>query len=369
MKKNNKNINVWSYLEEYEDYKDDLFDIISDVFSSGQLILGEKVQEFEENFSKWVGVKHGIGVGNGTDAIKLALLSMNIGKGDEVITVSNTAVPTVSAIIETGAKPVFCDVNLDDFNIDTELVENLITKKTRAIICVHLYGHSANISKILKICKEHNLDLVEDCAQSHGSKYKNKLTGSFGKVSAFSFYPTKTLGGFGDGGMCLTNNSSINKKIKMLRFYGMKDKYYSEIENGVNTRLDEVHAAILNYKLKRLNSDINKRRRIANIYNSELSDTDLILPIEKKDYFHSYYIYVVRHPNRNKILTKLKENNINLNISYPYPIHSMPPFKKFKKTNMKNTNLLSKEIFSLPMYPALSIEKVEKTIHTIKKFI
>ncbi len=368
MKKTNQ-INVWSYLEEYEEYKDDIFKVISDVLYSGQLILGEKVAEFENNFSNWVGSKYGIGVGNGTDAIKLALLSLDIGHGDEVITVSNTAVPTVSAIIETGATPVFCDVNTDDFNIDIELIGSLITKKTKAIVCVHLYGHAANITKLVKICKENKINLIEDCAQSHGSKYKNKLTGSFGKVSAFSFYPTKTLGGFGDGGMCVTNNKSIDKKIRMLRFYGMKDKYYSEIENGVNTRLDEVHAAILDYKLKRLDNDIKKRRKIASIYNSQLKDTNLILPIEKKDYFHSYYVYVVRHKNRDKIIKILKDNNINLNISYPYPIHTMPPFRKFKKSSMKNTNKLSKEIFSLPMYPALSIEKVEKTIQIIKKFI
>ena len=368
MKKTNQ-INVWSYLEEYEEYKDDIFNVISDVFSSGQLILGEKVTEFENNFSDWVGSKYGVGVGNGTDAIKLALLSLDIGHGDEVITVSNTAVPTVSAIIETGASPVFCDVNTDDFNIDAELIDGLITRKTKAIVCVHLYGHSANISKLIKICKENNINLIEDCAQSHGSKYKNKLTGSFGKVSAFSFYPTKTLGGFGDGGMCVTNSKNIDRKIRMLRFYGMKDMYYSEIKNGVNSRLDEVHAAILDYKLKRLDDDIKKRRKIASIYNSQLKDTNLILPIEKKDYFHSYYVYVVRHSNRDKIIKSLKDNNINLNISYPYPIHSMPPFRKFKKSTMKNTNKLSKEIFSLPMYPALSTEKVEKTIQIIKKLI
>ena len=369
MAKNVDSINVWSYLEEYNEYEDEISKIVSNVFKSGRLILGQKVLEFENDFATWVGAKYGTGVGNGTDAIKLALLSKDIGTGDEVITVSNTAVPTVSAILETGAKPVFCDVNEDDFNISVNLIESLITKKTKAIVCVHLYGHAANIKEIKKICNNHKLFLIEDCAQSHGAKYKNKTTGNFGDVSAFSFYPTKILGGFGDGGMCLTNNIKTDNKLKMLRFYGMKDRYYSEINDGVNSRLDEVQAAILNFKLKRLDNDIKKRRKIAKIYNDELSDTNLILPVEKKDYFHSFYVYVVRHENRDFILKKLRENGVNLNISYPYPIHSMPPFKKFKKTKMDITNRLSKEIFSLPMYPALSIEKIERVIEILKKFV
>tara|TARA_A100001011_G_C14306303_1_gene843333 strand:+ start:1698 stop:2807 length:1110 start_codon:yes stop_codon:yes gene_type:complete len=369
MSNKNENINVWSYLEEYEDYEEELEKIVSEVFKSGKLILGSKVSEFENNFSRWVGTKYGTGVGNGTDAIKLALLAKGIGSGDEVITVSNTAVPTVAAIMETGAKPVFCDVNEDDYNISAENIEELISIKTKAIICVHLYGHSAEILKIKKICRENGLILIEDCAQSHGARYKNKMTGSFGDVSAFSFYPTKTLGGFGDGGMCLTKNKRTDKKLKMLRFYGMKDKYYSEIKHGVNSRLDELHAAILNFKLKRLDDDIRKRREIAKIYNRELERTDLILPVQKKDYFHSYYVYVVRHPKRDLIMKNLKQKNINLNISYPYPIHTMPPFKEFKKGSMKNTNKLSKQIFSLPMYPALSTQNVERVVDTLLKNI
>lgn len=364
----NKKINVWSYLEDHQKQKQDISVLVNKVFASGQLILGNNVKDFENRFSNWVGVKYGVGVGNGTDAIKLALLALNIKKGDEVITVSNTAVPTVSAIVETGARPVFCDVE-DDYNISVEQIESLITSKTRAVLVVHLYGHPAEINKIKAICKRNNLYLIEDCAQSHGSKYKNKLTGSFGDISAFSFYPTKILGGYGDGGMCLTNKASYEKKLKMLRFYGMKDLYFSEIENGVNSRLDEVQAAILNYKLNTLNADIKKRRKIASLYKHELINTGLILPEEKSGYYHSYYLYVVRHKNRNNIIKKLKENDIYCNISYPYPIHTMPPFKKYKKSNMKNTNKISKEIFSLPMFPALSEKNQYKVIKQIKKLI
>lgn len=361
-------INVWSYLEDHQIQKKEISKLVDEVFLSGRLILGNNVKSFEDNFSNWVGVQYGIGVGNGTDAIKLALLALNIGKNDEVITVSNTAVPTVSAIVEAGADPVFCDVE-EDYNISVKKIESLISKKTKAILLVHLYGHPAEVSKVKAICKKYGLFLIEDCAQAHGSKYKNKITGSFGDISAFSFYPTKILGGYGDGGMCLTSKLTLNKKLRMLRFYGMKDLYFSEIENGVNSRLDEVHAAILDYKLKYLDLDIEKRRKIAALYNHELEDYDILLPEEKENYFHSYYLYVVRHKNRTKIMKRLKEVDINCNISYPYPIHSMPPFKKFKKSTMKTTNKLSKEIFSLPMYSGLSEKNQLKVIKELKKLL
>ena len=366
MKNKSENINVWSYLEEYEDYDNEILEIVSKVFKSGKLILGNNVKEFEENFSKWLGSKYGTGVGNGTDAIKLALLALEIGKDDEVITVSNTAVPTISAIVETGAKPVFCDVTEKDYNISAEAIEELITKKTKAIVCVHLYGHPAEIKKINSICKKYNLKLIEDCAQSHGSKYKDRFTGSFGDISAFSFYPTKILGGYGDGGMCLTNSKIFYEKLKKLRFYGMEQTYFSKID-GVNSRLDEVQAALLDYKLKKLNSYINKRRKIAKNYNEGLNSNDLILPEEKKNYFHSYYLYVVRHKNRDKIIDKLTKENIFVNISYPWPIHTMPPYKEFKRTEMKVTNKFSKEIFSLPMYPELDLRKQERVIEVLNK--
>jgi len=362
-----ENINVWSYLEEYKNYESEVSLIVEKVFKSGRLILGENVRSFENNFSNWIGSKYGTGVGNGTDAIKLSLLSLDIGAGDEVITVSNTAVPTVSAIIETGAKPVFCDVEENTYNINTDLIEDLITSRTKAILIVHLYGHPANLKELMKISKKFNLFLVEDCAQAHGSKYNNKKTGSFGDISAFSFYPTKILGGFGDGGMCVTNKKTFDDKLKMLRFYGMKQQYYSVIPKGVNTRLDEVQAAILDFKLKRLNKDIVRRRQIARMYKKELKDTELVLPVELDNYYHSYYLYVVRHKNRDSIIKALEKLNIFLNISYPYPIHTMPPFSKYKKSKLDITNRLSKEIFSLPMYPGISDNKIEIVTKVLKK--
>lgn len=364
--KNKKNINVWDYLEEHNDLENDVSKIVRKVFKSGRLILGKSVQDFEKNFSNWNEVKFGVGVGNGTDAIKLALMATGIKSGDEVITTSNTAVPTVSAIVETGASPVFCDVYESTYNINIELIEDLITERTKAIVGVHLYGHPIKLAELQKICKKYNLIFIEDCAQSHGAKYLEKKVGSFGHISAFSFYPTKILGGYGDGGMCLTNKKQYYEKLKKLRFYGMEKTYYSQID-GVNSRLDEVHAALLDFKLKKLNLYIKKRRAIAKRYNGELKNTNLILPQEKKNYFHSYYLYVVRHENRDKIIEKLAKENIFVNISYPWPIHTMPPFKKYKKTDMKITSKLSKEIFSLPLYPELDPKKQSKVIKVLNK--
>jgi len=364
----NDPINVWSYLEQYSEEENEIIEIVKEVFRSGKLILGENVSMFEKEFSSFVETKYGVGVGNGTDAIELALKAAGINDGDEVITVSNTAVPTVSAIVETGGEPVFCDIDEETYNISIKSVQEMISKKTKAIVCVHLYGHPAEVTELKKICNKKNIILIEDCAQSHGAKIENKTCGSFGDISAFSFYPTKILGTFGDGGMCVTSDSMFYKKLKMLRFYGMEDQYFSLID-GVNSRLDEVHAAILRYKLKNINNEINRRREIAKIYNEGLVDTDLVLPIEKKNSFHAYYLYVVRHPKRDKILEDLKKLNINLNISYPWPIHTMPPFEKYKKGSMSKTELASKEIFSLPMYPGLTDNKVHQVIESLKKIL
>ena len=360
---------VWNYLEEYKQNKNDILKIVDKVFQSGQLILSKEVENFENNFAKYTNTKFAIGVNSGTDALQIALMAIGIKKNDEVITVSNTAVPTVCAIVSCGAIPIYVDINKDDYLIDCSLIEKKISKKTKAIIPVNLYGQSANYSAINKIAKKYRLKVVEDCAQSTGALYKGKSCGSFGDLGAFSFYPTKNLGGYGDGGMIVTNNKELYLKCKKLRKYGMEKLYYSDF-HGVNSRLDEIHAAILNFKLKKLNSNIKKRRRIANIYNENLNKTDLTLPIENKDNFHSYYVYVVRHKKRDEIMNYLKKHNIYCNISYPFPIHSMKGYKNLnkKKIILKNTDKLSKQIFSLPMYPELSNKHLESVINILKKY-
>ena len=292
---------VWSYLEDYKKNRKKILSIADKVFKSGNLILSKEVLDFERNFSKFSKTSYGIGVNSGTDSLLIALLSIGIKKNDEIITVSNTAVPTVSAIVSCQARPVFVDINEDDYLINPNLIENQITKKTKAIIPVNLYGQSANYDLINKVAKKYNLKVIEDCAQSAGALYKKKPSGSFGDLSAFSFYPTKNLGGYGDGGMILTNNKKLYEKCKKLRKYGMSKFYYSDF-HGINSRLDEIQAAILNFQLSKLKSNILKRRKIAKLYNKNLKTKNLILPTENRNNFHAYYVYVVRHPERNKIM-------------------------------------------------------------------
>ena len=369
LKKKSLKVSVWNYLEYYSKNKKKILNIVNKVFKSGNLILSNEVRKFENNFSKTINNYYGIGVNSGTDALQISLMSLGIKQDDEVITVSNTAVPTVSAIVSCNAKPVFVDINEKDFLINTDLIEEKINKKTKAIIPVNLYGQSANFEEIIKISKKYKIKIIEDCAQSSGAFYKGLPSGSFGHLSAFSFYPTKNLGAYGDGGMIVTNNKILYEKCIKLRKYGMSKLYYSDI-HGINSRLDEVQAAILNYQLTKLKSNIIKRRNIAKIYDQNIKNTDLILPEENIGNYHSYYVYVVRHPQRDKFMKYLKNNNIFCNISYPFPIHLMKAYKKFNKknNNLKNTEKLSKEIFSLPMYPELSIEKINKVIDTINKF-
>ena len=369
LKKRFPKIFVWRYVEGYKKNREKILSLVDKVFKSGQLILSKEVENFENNFAKFTKNKYAVGVNSGTDAIQIALMSLGIRKKDEVITVSNTAVPTVSAIVSCGAIPVYIDINKEDYLINTNLIEKRITKKTKAIIPVNLYGQSANYELINKISKKYNLKVIEDCAQSAGAMYKKVPSGSLGDLAAFSFYPTKNLGGYGDGGMIVTKNKNLFLKCKKLRKYGMSKLYYSDL-HGINSRLDEVQAAILNFQLKILNSNILKRRKIADIYNDYLNTTDLILPKENKDNYHAYYVYVVRHKQRKMILDHLRKNNIFCNISYPFPIHSMKGYKQYNNRNysLDVTNKYSKQIFSLPMYPELSEKKIERVIKILKKF-
>ena len=363
------NIFVWTYLDEYKNHRNKILRLVDKVFKSGNLILGDQVKKFEKSFANYTDNRYGIGVNSGTDALQIALMANKIKQGDEIITVSNTAVPTVSAIVSCNAKPIFVDVNENDFLINCDLIESKINKKTKAIIPVNLYGQSADYDKINKIAKKYRLKVIEDCAQSTGATYKGKPSGSFGDAAAFSFYPTKNLGAYGDGGMIVTNKKNLYLESKKLRKYGMSKLYYSE-KHGINSRLDEVQAIILNYKLAKLNSDIKKRRRIAKIYYDNINCSDLLLPSENKKNFHAYYVFVVRHKKRKEVMNYLKKNGIFCNISYPFPIHNMRGYKNqfHRVKDLKITEKLSKEIFSLPMYPELNDKKLEKVINIINKF-
>jgi aminotransferase EvaB len=363
-------VRVWSYLNEYINEKDEVHEAIEQVLNSEVLILGENVKQFENEFSAYCQSKFGIGVNSATDAIFFALKALGVDPGDEIITVSNTAVPTVSAIAAIGAIPKFVDIDPASYLMKVEQIVDIITPKTKGIIAVHLFGQCVEMDLLTEIATKYNLFIIEDCAQSHGAQYKGRIAGSMSQVSTFSFYPTKILGGYGDGGMMVTADNELTNKMKRLRFYGMEKTYYA-IEHGYNSRLDELHAAILRKKLLHIDEYINNRRRIAKRYDEELKHTSLQLPVELPENKHAYYVYVVRHPDRNKIMEKLKEKNILLNISYPWPIHTMTGYEYlgYKVGDLPETEKAAKEIFSLPMYPSLSYDEQSYVINTLHSIL
>lgn len=363
-------ITVWSYLKEYAETKDEIQGAINEVLESGILLRGPKVKEFEAKYAEYHKVIHAVSCDNGTNAIVLALRALGIGAGDEVITVSNTAIPTVSAIVTVGATPVFVDINSRTYLMDTTKLEAAITEKTKCILPVHLFGQCVDMDPVLEIAKKHNLYVLEDVAQGQGSEYHGKKAGSMGIVSTTSFYPTKILGGYGDGGMILSNDDEIDAKLRRLCFYGAEKTYYA-IEHGYNSRMDEIHASILLTKLPKLDQYVERRREIAALYNELLADTDIILPAEADYGKHAYYLYVVRHPRRDEIMEKLRENDIWVNISYPWPIHTMDGYKflGYKEGDFPETEAAAKEIFSLPMYPSLTNEEVKIVCDTLHKIL
>lgn len=361
-------VRVWDYLPEYQAERQDILDAVETVFDSGQLVLGASVRGFEEEFAAYHGAGHCVGVDNGTNAIKLGLQALGIGPGDEVITVSNTAAPTVVAIDAVGAIPVFVDVREDDFLLDTSQVAAAITERTRCLLPVHLYGQCVDMAPLKDLARRHDLSIVEDCAQAHSARQGGTIAGSFGDVAAFSFYPTKVLGAYGDGGATITSDESVAEQLRLLRYYGMKDRYYTVQTPAHNSRLDEVQAEILRRKLRRLDAYVAGRRSVAQRYAEGLSDTDLVLPGTTAGNEHVYYVYVVRHPRRDEIIERLKAHDIDLNISYPWPVHTMTGFAHlgYGKGALPVTEALATEIFSLPMYPSLASATQDRVIDALR---
>ena len=349
-------------------YKNKIKNKINSVLDSGKYILGNELNLLEREFAEYIGTKYAIGVANGTDAIEISLRSLDIGYGDEVITVSHTAVATVAAIECTGAKAVLIDVEKEFFTLDFALLKKALTNKTKAIIPVHLYGHPANMDEIKKFSKLHNLYIIEDVSQAHGASFKNKKLGSIGDIGCFSCYPTKNLGALGDAGLVTTNNYKLYNKIKLLREYGWKIRNKS-ILPGRNSRLDEIQAAILRIKLRNLDRDNQKRIFISSLYSKALSKK-FTIPKER-DYSKSvFHLYVIRVKNRKKIIRFLNSKNIFPGIHYPVPIHMQPAYKKKVRVigNMTVTKLLSKDILSLPIYPELSTKSVKKIISLLLQY-
>ncbi len=362
-----RSIPNWTYLPYFYKNKKEILAAVERVLQSGRLILGPEVETFEKNFAKFCGVRYAIGVGSGTDALFLSLKALGIGSGDEVITVPNTAVATVSAIVATGATPVFVDVNPQNVLIDPKKLEELLAssvkrkafRNIKVIIPVHLYGQTCDMNAISGIAKKYDLKILEDTAQAAG-------VGFMGDIAAFSFYPTKIIGAFGDGGMVVTNNKKLADTVRLLRQYGWKKRYYAEF-NGYNSRLDELQAAILSLQLNHIEKLIKERRAIAARYTEGLKDTPMVLPDPNKHVFH---LYVVRYSKRDKFVQYLKNNKIDINIHYPTPIHRMPAYRYlgYKKGDFPVAEQACDEVFSLPLYPGLTRKDQNRVISTIKRF-
>ncbi len=364
------NVNSIDLTAQYESLKEEINGAINKVLSDGRFILGEEVLEFEKEFSKYCGLSYGVGVNSGTDALFLALKALRIDRGDEVIVPVFTYIASALAISYTGAKPVFVDIERESFCINAEKIKDAITDKTKAIMVVHLYGHPVDMEPILEIAMEYNLKVIEDCAQAHGAIYKlqasgcklqERKAGSIGDIGCFSFYPTKNLGAFGDGGMIVTDNKEIFDKVRILRDYGRIDRYHHQII-GYNSRLDTIQASILKVKLKYLDRWNNLRREKAKIYNRLLKDIDeIVIPIERDDIKHVYHIYAIRvKKNRDILCEKLNREGISCLIYYPLPLHLQETYKNlgYKRGDFSESEKAASEVISLPIYPELEEEKI-----------
>lgn len=342
---------------------------IKKIIKKGDFILGKEVEEFEKEFAKYIGVKYCVGVASGTDAILLSLRALGTGSGDEVIVPANTFISTVLPIIYVGAKPILIDIDPDTYNIDVSKIEEKISKKTKAILPVYLFGQIAEIDKILKIAKKHKLFVIEDAAQAHGSTFKNKKAGSFSDIACFSFYPGKNLGAYGDGGAIVTNNKSIAERIKVLRNIGQIKKYI-HTEKGYNSRLDTIQAAILRIKLKELDGWNKQRRDIATLYNKLLSNLSVSLPKEIDGSISNYHLYVIRVRKRDELIRYLRGKKIFTGIHYPVPIHLHKALRDlpYKKGDFPVTEKYASQIISLPIFPGMIEKEVGIITEAIKSF-
>ena len=355
--------------KQFQETKDEIFHVLREILESSQYILGAKVSEFEKKVAVYHGVREAIGVASGTDALHLAIDALGIGEGDEVITTPFTFFATVEAILYTGATPVFVDIEPDTLNIDVSQIEANITGKTKALLPVHLFGHPADMRTILNISKKHRLKMIEDCAQSFGAEANGKKVGSIGDAGCFSFYPSKNLGGYGDGGMIILNSTRVADTIRELRNHGSRGSYRHK-RVGFNSRLDEIQAGILLVKLIRIDEYNRKRRQNASFYNNLLSDK-VKCPVEKKGAYHVYHQYTIMSHKRDEIQQTLKENGISSVIYYPVPLHLQKALKflGYQKGDFPVTEKAAKEVLSLPMYPELEESAIIKISKIIKDIV
>lgn len=355
---------------QYPSIKDEIDKKISFLISNAAFILGEELKEFEKEFAEFCNARYSVGVSSGTDALIIALRSLNIGYGDEVITVPNTFIATAEAISLVGAMPVFVDINDEDYNINVDLIEEKITGKTKAIVPVHLFGQPTGISSVLDIAKKYNLFVIEDACQAHGAEFESKKAGTFGNIGCFSFYPGKNLGAYGDSGAVVTNDEKIYRKMLAMRSHGELEKNKHEIIGSTN-RLDNLQAGVLRVKLKYLKEWNSKRRKNASIYRKYLNDLKVIIPKEFKGRRHVYHLFVIRVRNRDEVRKKLSDRGIGTGIHYPTPIHLQNAYKflGYKKGDFPVSEKVADEVLSLPMFPELSEEQIKYVCNSLKEII
>ena len=363
---------------QYKKIKSEILSATQRVYEKGRFILGEEVSVFEKEFSHYCGVRYGVGVGSGTDALYLALKAAGIGEGDEVVTVANSFVATALAISFTGAKPLFVDIDSKAYTMDPNSLELLLKRekakksgqKIRAVLPVHLYGHPADMDSIMGIANRYDLVVIEDACQAHGAKHGTKKVGSLGAMGCFSFYPTKNLGGYGDGGMVVTDHQKYDQKLRLLRCYGERKKY-QHILKGHNSRLDEIQAALLRVKLKHLDQWNEERRRKARLYTRMLSPLGLVCPSEKKGVRHVYHLYAIKMRKRDAVQAFLKKRGIETLIHYPIPIPLEKAYQEmgYRRGDFPLTDQWSRKILSLPFFPEMRESEMEEVAQQIKMFL
>lgn len=357
-------------LAQYQSHREEILAAVQRVLEGGNYVLGPEVAAFERNFAAYSGAEHGVGVNSGTDALILTLRAMDIGPGDEVITVSHTALATVSAVIACGATPVLVDIDPVYYTMDSNCFRRAITPKTKAVIPVHLYGQCADMDTIIAIALEHGLMVIEDCAQATGAAYRGKQVGSIGDAACFSFYPTKNLGAIGDGGMVVTRHPALAARIRRLRQYGWNESRLTD-EPGLNSRLDELQAAILNVKLKYLDQDNERRCELAQIYNEGLLGKGLVLPAVRPDTSPVFHLYVIACDGRDAVIKQLLEQGVAAGIHYRAPGHLHGGYDRrcrLPKGGLPVTEDVVGKILSLPMYPELTALQAKQVILNIQSF-
>ena len=354
---------------QYLSIKNEIDVAIDQVLGSGWYVLGENVEAFEKEFADYCGARFAIGVGNGLEALQIAMQAYDIGAGAEVITVANTAVATVLAISLAGAKPVFVDIDAETHGMDVTQIEKKITNKTKAILPVHLFGHPVDMDPLLDIATQNDLFVIEDACQAHGAEYKARKVGTLGDAGCFSFYPTKNLGAYGDGGMIVTNEEEIVAKLFSMRNYGQKTRYVHELK-GLNSRLDELQAAILRVKLKHLDRWTEQRRENAKLYGELLQKVDVFCPKEKDYAKHVYHLYVIRSQKRDELQRFLQDRDIITLIHYPIPVHLQKAYADLgiNRGALPVTEKTASTILSLPIYPELRKDQVEEIVDLIELF-